>query len=81
MKVIIKILSTIIMNKKLSKSINNYMINMANEASNYDWHNDGRRYYRGLRIIRTKDIKRFFSSVIFNNDCNKKSFMFFINVL
>ena len=57
-----KNLSIIIMNKKLFKSFDNYMLsetlNSANDI-NYDWYNDGRRFYRGLLIIRTKHIRSF----------------------
>ena len=56
----LKNLSIIIMNKKLFKSFDNYMLSeMLNSANNidYDWFNSGNRFYRGLQIIRTKDIK------------------------
>ena len=57
-----KNLSIIIMNKKLFKSFDNYMLsetlNSANDID-YDWYNDGRRYYRGLLIIKTKDVDGF----------------------
>ena len=55
-----KNLSVIIMNKKLSKSFDNYMLSETLNAAydiDYECYNDGRRYYRGLQIIRTKDIK------------------------
>ena len=51
--------SILIMNKKLYKSFHNYMIaiNDTQNKKDYDWYNNGNRYYRGLLIIRTKDIK------------------------
>ena len=53
--------SILIMNKKLFRSFDNYMIAI-NDTSNkmdYDWFTNGNRFYRGLLIIRTKQIPTF----------------------
>ena len=55
-----KELTIIVMNKKLFNSFDNYMslelLNSTNDIY-YDWYSDGTRYYRNLKIIRTKNIK------------------------